>query len=213
MMIIWCMFPEISGITERIFCPFTPLTTRKIKILKNEKNSWRYHFKHEYHTWKSHDVWFLRYGAWQNFFSFWAIFCPFTPPSPHPNNPDNQNVEKAPGDIIILNKCTINDNHKIYGSWDIKCTRQNVFVILGHYLPYYPFNSLKNENFKKMKKKTSGDIIILHMCTKNHDHMLFCSWDMACDRCNCYFSFWPIFCPFIPRLLRPQKMKSSKKWK
>ena len=165
---------------------------------------------HENHM--MYDSWDMEHDR-QNFFSFWAIFCPFTPPSPHPNNPDNQNVEKAPGDIIILNKCTINDNHKIYGSWDIKCTRQNVFVILGHYLPYYPFNSLKNENFKKMKKKTSGDIIILHMCTKNHDHMLFCSWDMACDRCNCYFSFWPIFCPFIPRLLRPQKMKSSKKWK
>ena len=26
-----------------IFCPFTPLTTRKIKILKNEKNTWRYY--------------------------------------------------------------------------------------------------------------------------------------------------------------------------
>ena len=105
---------------------------------------------HENHM--MYDSWDMEHDR-QNFFSFWAIFCPFTPPSPHPNNPDNQNVEKAPGDIIILNKCTINDNHKIYGSWDIKCTRQNVFVILGHYLPYYPFNSLKNENFKKMKKK------------------------------------------------------------
>ena len=26
-----------------IFCPFTPLTTLKIKILKNEKKAWRYH--------------------------------------------------------------------------------------------------------------------------------------------------------------------------
>ena len=105
---------------------------------------------HENHM--MYDSWDMEHDR-QNFFSFWAIFCPFTPLSLHPNNPDNQNVEKAPGDIIILNKCTINDNHKIYGSWDIKCTRQNVFVILGHYLPYYPFNSLKNENFKKMKKK------------------------------------------------------------
>ena len=24
-------------------------------------------------------------------------------------------------------------------------------------------------------KKVSGDIIILHNCTKNHDHMLYCS--------------------------------------
>ena len=44
----------------------------------------------------------------------------------------------------------------------------------------YPPNSLKNQNFKKMKKKP-GDIIILHKCTKNHDHMLYCSYDMARD--------------------------------
>ena len=28
--------------------------------------------------------------------------------------------------------------------------------------------------------------------------MLCCSWNMAHDRCNCYFSFWAIFCPFTP---------------
>ena len=55
-------------------------------------------------------------------------------------------------------------------------------------------------------KKTPGDIIILHKCNKNHDHMLFCSWDMACDKCNCYFSFWVIFCPYTT-----QKTKILKK--
>ena len=81
---------------------------------------------------------------------------------------------------------------------------------MGHFLPFYPPNSPKNQNFEKMKKMP-GDIIILHKCVKNHDHMLYCSWDMACDRCNCYFSFWAIFCPFTP--LTAWKMKISKKWK
>ena len=31
-------------------------------------------------------------------------------------------------------------------------------------------------------KKTTGDIIILHMCTKNNDHMMYGSWNMVCDR-------------------------------
>ena len=75
--------------------------------------------------------------------------------------------------------------------------------------PFHPPNSSKTQNFIKMKKKP-GDII-LHMCTKNHDHVLFCSWDMACDRCNCYFSFWEIFCPFTP--LTAQKIKILIKWK
>ena len=30
-------------------------------------------------------------------------------------------------------------------------------------------------------KKNPGDIIILHMCTKNYDQMMYSSWDMACD--------------------------------
>ena len=41
--------------------------------------------------------------------------------------------------------------------------------------------------------------------------MLYCSWDMACDRCNCYFSFWAIFCCFTP--LTARKIKILKKWK
>ena len=64
---------------------------------------------------------------------------------------------------------------------------------------------------QKKRKKTPGDIIILHKCTKNHDHMLQCSWDMACDGRNCYFSFWAIFCSITP--VTAQKMKISKKWK
>ena len=33
---------------------------------------------------------------------------------------------------------------------------------------------------------------------------------MACDICNCYFSFWAIFCPFTPLLTAP-KIKIKKK--
>ena len=44
-------------------------------------------------------------------------------------------------------------------------------------------------------KKFAGDIIILHMCTKNHNHMMYGSWDMEWDRQK-ILSFWAIFCPF-----------------
>ena len=33
-------------------------------------------------------------------------------------------------------------------------------------------------------KKMHRDFIILDKCTKNHDHMLYCSRDMGCDRCK-----------------------------
>ena len=118
-------------------------------------------------------------------------------------------MEKSARDIIVLHKCIINDNHMIYGSWDINCNRQIFFVILGHFRSFYPSNSPKNDNIRKMK--TPGDIIILHEGTKTHNHRLQCSWDMVRDGCNCCFSFWAILCPFTP--LTIQKMKNSKKMK
>ena len=70
-----------------------------------------------------------------------------------------------------------------------------IFCHFGAFFALLHENNLKNQNFEK-PKKTPGDIIILHKCTKNHDHMLYCSLDMAYNRCNCYFSFWAIFCHF-----------------
>ena len=101
-------------------------------------------------TWSTTDRIFSHFGP---FFAFLHL--------PPLNNPENQNfekMEKITRDIIILQKCTINDNHMIYGSWDMKCTRENFFVIQGHFLSFYPPNCLKNENFKKMKKKKHLDI-------------------------------------------------------
>ena len=61
-------------------------------------------------------------------------------------------------------------------------------------------------------KKRPGDIIISHKCTKNHNHMLNCSWDMMRDRCDCYFSFWAIFLPFYPPNSPKNKNFKKKKY-
>ena len=102
----------------------------------------------------------MMYDSWDmehdrhNFLSFWTIFCPFTStPSPTLTTQRIKILKKwkkTPGDIIILQKCTINDNHLIYGSWDMKCTRQTFFAIMGHFLSFYSAN---NENLKKKRKK------------------------------------------------------------
>ena len=76
---------------------------------------------------------------------------------------------------------------------NMKCNRQIFFVLLGHFLPFYPPNSSNNENIKNEKKP--GDIIILYKCTKNHAHRLYFSWDMARDGCNCYFQYFSILLP------------------
>ena len=68
-------------------------------------------------------------------------------------------MKKITGDIIILHMCTKNHNH-MYGSWDMECDRQNFFVIMDRFLPFYPPMDPENQNCEKMKK-TLEDIIIL----------------------------------------------------
>ena len=191
------------------FLPFYPLTTQEIKILKKMKKlPWDIITLHTCTTNDNH----MMYGSWnierdkQIFFVFSNHFLPFYPPN---NPPKNQNVEKkqktkTPGDIIILHKCNINDNHMMYGYWDIKRDRQN-FLSFGTI--FCLFTHLTTPKIKILKnwKKTPGDTIILHKCTKNHDHKLYCSLDMARNGFNCYFSFWAIFYPFTS--LTAQKIK------
>ena len=144
------IIPKIKILKKKLKCtlsedhmtilyPFSPLTPWKIKILKMEKKPWRYyHFTHVYQKWQSYDAWFLRYGAWQTDF----------------------------------------------------------FAILDHFLHFFSPNNPKNQTFEKMKK-TPGDIIILHTCTINENHMMYGSWDMECNRLN-FLSLWTVFCIFLP---------------
>ena len=54
------------------------------------------------------------------------------------------------------------------------------FVTLDCFLHFYPLPILTippKKNFEKMKK-LAGDIIILHMCTINNNHLIYGSWDI-----------------------------------
>ena len=69
-------------------------------------------------------------------------------------SPENQIFEKmkqAREDIIILQMFAISDSHMIYGFSDIECNRQNVFVILDRFLPFYPPFSLTTQKIKISK--------------------------------------------------------------
>ena len=147
-----------------------------------------------YNKRQSYDAWFLRHGDWRKeCFVILDHFLLFY----SPNNLKNQHfkkMKKTHGNMIILHRCTINDNYIMcvskYGAWRTE--------FLSFWAIFCPFNYLITRNVKilKLKKKTHSDIIILHKCTKNHNNMLHCSWDMARNGCNCYFSFWAILCPF-----------------
>ena len=89
-------------------------------------------------------------------------------------------MTKTPGDIILLHFCTTNEDHMMYSSWDIRQDR--VFCHSGPFFALWPTpKHSENQNFEKLKKPL-GDITILHMCPSNDNHMMYCSWDMECDR-------------------------------
>ena len=111
--------------------------------------------------------------------------------------------------------------YTVPGIWHMKDVV--IFSFWAIFCPFTPLTCPKNRNWKKLKKK-SGDIIILHKCIKNHDQMLYCSWDMAHDGCNCHFSFWAFFFfPFTnkkstkknnsPKNQNFKKMKKKKAWR
>ena len=146
---------------------------------KNVKSTKRhYPFTHAYHKWRSYDVWFLRYKAWQTkFFFILGIFCPLTLLK-------TQKINILPGEILSLSNAT------------------QIFFILGFFLPFYPsppspipLTTPENQIFEKMKNTPPK--IISYDENEKENHMMHGSWDMEHDRQN-FFSFWMIFWPFTP---------------
>ena len=87
----------------------------------------------------------MMYGSWdmehdrQNFLSFWTFFYPFMPLTTQKSEfrkNEKKKQQKTPGDIINLQKCTINDNHIMYGSWDMKQDRQNFLSFWTVFCPF-----------------------------------------------------------------------------
>ena len=129
MKIIWCMVPEIWSTTGNvlsfwtIFCPFTPLTTQKIKILKIWKNCPEISFYTSvpkimlYFTvpeiWHVTDVIFT--------FHFGPFFALLLPKVTACKVKILKKIKTLPEDIVILHICTKNYDHIMYSWWDTIC--------------------------------------------------------------------------------------------
>ena len=86
---------------------------------------------------------------WQKFLSFWIIFCPFSPLTTRKIK--ILKLKKAPGDFIISHISTINDNHMMYGSWDVECGGQNFLSFWTIFCPFTPLTTWKMKILKKWK--------------------------------------------------------------
>ena len=119
---------------------------------------------HVYHKWESYDIWFLNYKLQQkSILSFWAIFYLFSPRTTCKIK--ILKFKKSPWDIIILHICTINDNHMLYGSWDMNLNRHNFFSFWTVFWPFTPLTTWKIKILKKWKKKTHTHKEILSFYT------------------------------------------------
>ena len=79
----------------------------------------------------------------------------------------------------------------------------------------WAYKKCKNFNIymlkKKEKRKTTEDIIILHLCTYNLDDMICSSWDIKYDRLNLVITGH--FLPFPPLITwKTRIFKKLKKW-
>ena len=146
-----------------------------------------------HHKWQSYNAWFLRYEVQQTgFFVILDHFLLFY----HPMDPANQNIakmKKKPQGIIILHMCIIDDNHMMYGSWDMKRKRQNFLSFWTVFCHFTPPNNPKNQNFEKLNKKTWR----YHFTNVYHKGQSYDVWFLRNWMWQIAFlSFWTIFCPF-----------------
>ena len=145
---------------------------------------------------------------------FWPFFALLPLP---PNNPENQNFEnrkRTSGDIIILQKCTINSND-VYGSWDIMWDRQNFLSFWAIFFHFIPLTVQKMKNSNKWKEHLEIFSFYMYFAVLFLRYIfLSCCytvpeiWHGTDDRCNCYFSFWANFCPFTLLTAYFQKRKN-----
>ena len=181
MTIIWCMIPELLITTDRIFCHFgsvfvlfTTLTNWKIKILKKWKKTPGdiiiLHICPINNKYMVHCFWDMEHYG-QNFLSFWNNFCLFTPLTIPKirifKKWKKKNIWRYYHLKQVYNKWQ--SYHVLFLRYEVLGTE--FFVILEKFLSFYPANNPKNQNFEKIKKRP-GDIIILHKCTIDVNHIM-----------------------------------------
>ena len=89
---------------------------------------------------------------------------------------------------------------------EIWSATDRMFCHFGPFLPFYTIKQPKNSNFWKHEKRL--EISSFYISVTKIMIICYTVPDMAHDGCDCYFSFWAIFCPLT--LLTAQKIKKKK---
>ena len=108
-----------------------------------------------------------------------------------PNNQENK--KKILLILSFYRFVSVYYKRRLYDAWFLRYKAQQTGNFGASFCPFTPYHP-ENGNIEKMKK-ASGHIIILHMCTKNDDHMMYGS--LECYKHN-FLPIWANFCPFTP---------------
>ena len=134
------------------------------------------------------------YGSWnircdrQKYLSFWTIFCHFSPLTTQKIK--LLKLKKTLGDITILHICTINENHMMYGYWDMECDMTESLSFWTTSCPFTPLRTHKIEILKKWKK-TPEDITNVFHKWKSYD-VWFPRYGV---QRTIFLPFWTVFSP------------------
>ena len=93
--------------------------------------------------------------------------------------------------------CTINEDQMTYYSWNIRHNRENVLSFWTIFCPFTVTLTIWKTKFWKIEKNMPEDIIILHMCTINDNHMMYVSWRYGMMQTK-VFVILDGFLPFYP---------------
>ena len=163
------------------FALLPPQQLQKSKFWKNEKTPRDIIISNRCAIYENH----IMFSPWdmehdrQNIWSLWTIFCPLT--SLTTWKIKILNKRKKPLEIsfytsvakIVIIWYTVPEIWHVkdvvcFSFWAIFCSFTS---------PPPPPNSPKKQNSQNIIKP--GDIIILHICTENYDHIMYSSWDMV----------------------------------
>ena len=187
---------------DRHNCHFRPFfallphySCQKLKFWKNVKKSLDIL---SFYTCVPYNVWRMVPEIWSvtEFFCHLQSFFTLLPPW----KMKISKTKKKPGDIIILQKCTKNPDHRLYCSRDMTCDDWNCFFNFGLYFSLLrPPNSPKNQNFIKMKK----NLEISSFYTSVPKIMIICftvpeKWNMTNVIVIFHFGLFYALLPFLP---------------
>ena len=148
-------------------------------------------------------LWFLRYQARQNFLSFWAIFCPFTPLT-------TQKIKilkklKTPLEILSFYTSVPQMKIKWYMVPEIWSVTDRIFCHFGPFFPFYSPMNLEN-------KKKQLEILSFYTNVPRIMIIGYTVPEIWCMTCVIIFDFglfFPFHPPYSPKNQNFTKMKNQ----